>query len=161
MAEMSAFQINAKIEELQNKDLDPQVLVDTLESLELTRNEKLDGAAGLIDRSDMKIALAKRKAKEWAKVARVEENRKKWLNRYITEVLDRAGIKELVTSEHIFRPRYYKSSVVVDKLADLPKEYITYIEDVKADKKKLYADLKAGTEISGAHLKANRGTTIK
>ena len=158
MAEMNAFQINAKIEELQNKDLDPQVLVDTLESLELTRNEKLDGAAGLIDRSDMKITLAKRKAKEWAKVARGEENRKKWL---ITEVLDRAGIKELVTSEHIFRPRDYKSSVVVDKLADLPKEYITYIEDVKADKKKLYADLKAGTEISGAHLKANRGTTIK
>lgn len=63
MTEMSAFQINAKIEELQDKDLDPQVLVDTIESLELTRNEKLDGAAGLIDRSEMKIALAKRKAK--------------------------------------------------------------------------------------------------
>lgn len=41
------------------------------------------------------------------------------------------------------------------------QEYITYIEDVKADKKKLYEDLKAGTEINGAHLKANRGTTIK
>ena len=81
MAEMSAFQINAKIEELQNKDLDPQVLVDTLESLELTRNEKLDGAAGLIDRSEMKIALAKRKAKEWAEVVRVEENKKKRLDR--------------------------------------------------------------------------------
>ena len=137
MTEMSAFQINAKIEELQDKDLDPQVLVDTIESLELTRNEKLDGAAGLIDRSDMKIALAKRKAKEWAEVARVEENKKKRLNRYITEVIDGAGIKELVTSEHIFRPRDYKPSVVVDKLADLPKEYITYIEDVKANKKKL------------------------
>ena len=76
MTEMSAFQINAKIEELQDKDLDPQVLVDTIEILELTRNEKLDGAAGLIDRSDMKIALAKRKAKEWQEVARVEENKK-------------------------------------------------------------------------------------
>ena len=161
MTEMSAFQINAKIEELQNKDLDPQVLVDTLESLELTRNEKLDGAAGLIDRSDMKIALAKRKTKEWQEVARVEENKKKRLNQYVTEVIDGAGIKELVTKEHIFKPRNFKDSVVVDKLADLPKEYITYIEDVKADKKKLYADLKAGTEISGAHLKANRGTTIK
>ena len=161
MTEMSAFQINAKIEELQDKDLDPQVLVDTIESLELTRNEKLDGAAGLIDRSDMKIALAKRKAKEWQEVARVEENKKKWLNQYVTEVIDGAGIKELVTKEHIFKPRNFKDSVVVDKLADLPKEYITYIEDVKADKKKLYADLKAGTEISGAHLKANRGTTIK
>ena len=66
-----------------------------------------------------------------------------------------------VTSEHIFKPRNYKASVVIDKLADLPKEYITYIEDVKANKKKLYEDLKAGTEINGAHLKANRGTTIK
>lgn len=66
-----------------------------------------------------------------------------------------------MTSEHIFKPRDYKASVVVDKLADLPKEYITYIEDVKADKKKLYEDLKAGTKISGAHLKANRGTTIR
>lgn len=157
MAEMSAFQINAKIEELQDKDLDPQVLVDTIESLELTRN----GAAGLIDRSDMKITLAKRKAKEWAEVARVEENKKKRLNRYITEVIDGAGIKELVTKEHIFKPRNFKDSVVIDKLADLPKEYITYIEDVKANKKKLYEDLKAGTEINGAHLKANRGTTIK
>lgn len=161
MTEMSAFQINAKIEELQDKDLDPQVLVDTIESLELTRNEKLDSAAGLIDRSDMKIILAKRKAKEWAEVARVEENKKKRLNQYVTEVIDGAGIKELVTKEHIFKPRNFKDSVVIDKLADLPKEYVTYIEDVKADKKKLYADLKAGTEISGAHLKANRGTTIR
>lgn len=161
MTEMSAFQINAKIEELQDKDLDPQVLVDTIESLELTRNEKLDGAAGLIDRSDMKITLAKRKAKEWAEVARVEENKKKRLNQYVTEVIDGAGIKELVTKEHIFKPRNFKDSVVIDKLANLPKEYVTHIENVKADKKKLYADLKAGTEISGAHLKANRGTTIK
>lgn len=67
MTEMSAFQINAKIEELQDKDLDPQVLVDTIESLELTRNEKLDGAAGLIDRSDMKIALAKEKLRNGKK----------------------------------------------------------------------------------------------
>lgn len=109
----------------------------------------------------MKITLAKRKAKEWAEVARVEENKKKRLNRYITEVIDGAGIKELVTKEHIFKPRNFKDSVVIDKLADLPKEYITYIEDVKANKKKLYEDLKAGTEINGAHLKANRGTTIK
>lgn len=64
MTEMSAFQINAKIEELQDKDLDPQVLVDTIESLELTRNEKLDGAAGLIDRSDMKIKEKLRNGKK-------------------------------------------------------------------------------------------------
>lgn len=161
MAEMSAFQINKAIEDLQEKDLDPTVLVDTIESLELTRNEKLDGAAGLIDRSDMKIALAKRKAKEWQEVARVEENRKKLLNQYITDVIDGAGIKELVTDEHIFKPRNYKASVVIDKLEDLPKDYITYVEDIKPDKKKLYEDLKCGMEINGAHLKAHRGTTIK
>lgn len=161
MSEMNAFQINKAIEKLQEKDLDPQVLVDTIESLELTRNEKLDGAAGLIDRADMKITLAKRKAKEWQEVARVEENKKKRLNQYITDVIDGGGIKELVTDEHIFKPRNFKASVIIDKLEDLPKDYINYVEDIKPDKKKLYEDLKSGTEINGAHLKAHRGTTIK
>lgn len=161
MTEMSAFQINKAIEELQEKDLDPTVLVDTIESLELTRNEKLDGAAGLIDRSDMKINLAKRKVKEWQEVARVEENKKKRLNQYITDVIDGAGIRELVTDEHIFKPRYFKASVIIDKKENLPKDYVTYVEEVKVDKNKLYKDLKAGTEISGAHLKTHRGTTIK
>lgn len=161
MSEMNAFQINKAIEELQEKDLDPQVLVDTIESLKLTRNEKLDGAAGLIDRADMKITLAKRKAKEWQEVARVEENKKKRLNQYITDVIDGAGIKELVTDERIFKPRNFKASVVIDKLEDLPQDYISCVEDIKPNKKKLYEDLKAGADINGARLKANRGTTIK
>ncbi|OYR94659.1 hypothetical protein CBF58_08215, partial [Lactobacillus taiwanensis] len=61
----------------------------------------------------------------------------------------------------IFKPRNFKASVVIDKKEDLPKDYVKYVEEVKIDKNKLYKDLKAGTEINGAHLKAHRGTTIK
>lgn len=158
---MSAFQINAKIEELQDKDLDPRVIADTIESLELTRNEKLDGAAGLIDRSDMKLDLAKRKIKEWQEVARVEENRKKRLKQYIIDVMDGAGLQEVTTNNHILKPKNTRKSVVVEKLDLLPEEYIDRKTTSRADKTKLYEDLTAGKEIAGAHLKANRTLTIK
>ena len=43
----------------------------------------------------------------------------------------------------------------------LPIDYVVEEKTIKADKKKLYEDLKAGKEITGAHLKANRKTLIK
>ncbi|WP_245191614.1 hypothetical protein [Lactobacillus johnsonii] len=56
---MNVFDINNAIEELEQKDLDPEVLVDTIESLKLTRDQKLDGAAGLSDKYDSQINWAK------------------------------------------------------------------------------------------------------
>ena len=55
---MNVFEINNAIAEIENKDLDPEVLVDTIKSLELTRDQKLDGAAGLSDKYDSKIQWA-------------------------------------------------------------------------------------------------------
>lgn len=52
---MNVFEINNAIAEIENKDLDPEVLVDTIQSLELTRDQKLDGAAGLSDKYDSEI----------------------------------------------------------------------------------------------------------
>ena len=36
---MNVFEINNAIAEIENKDLDPEVLVDTIKSLELTRDQ--------------------------------------------------------------------------------------------------------------------------
>lgn len=113
---MNVFEINNAIAEIENKDLDPEVLVDTIKSLELTRDQKLDGAAGL---------------------------------------------KEIRTEHHILKPRNYRDSVIVEEIRKLPIDYVVEEKTIKTDKKKLYEDLKAGKEITGAHLKANRRTLIK
>ena len=42
---MNVFELNNAIKTIKEKDLDPETLKDTLESLELPRNEKLDNVA--------------------------------------------------------------------------------------------------------------------
>lgn len=58
---MNVFELNATIKAVQEKDLDPETLKDTLESLELPRNEKLDNVATWIENNQMKLDWLKAK----------------------------------------------------------------------------------------------------
>lgn len=158
---MNVFDINNAIEELEQKDLDPEVLVDTIESLKLTRDQKLDGAAGLSDKYDSEIQWANDRIKELREFIKVSKNKKDRLNQYITDAIDDARLKEIRTEHHILKPRNYRDSVIVEEIRKLPIDYVVEEKTIKADKKKLYEDLKAGKEITGAHLKTNRRTLIK
>ena len=158
---MNVFEINNAIAEIENKDLDPEVLVDTIESLKLTRDQKLDGAAGLSDKYDSEIQWANDRIKELREFIKVSKNKKDRLNQYITDAIDDACLKEIKTEHHILKPRNYRDSVIVEEIRKLPIDYVVEEKTIKADKKKLYEDLKAGKEITGAHLKANRKTLIK
>lgn len=158
---MNVFEINNAIAEIENKDLDPEILVDTIKSLELTRDQKLDGAAGLSDKYDSEIQWATDRIKELREFIKVSKNKKDRLNQYITDAIDDTGLKEIRTEHHILKPRNYRDSVIVEEIRKLPIDYVVEEKTIKADKKKLYDDLKAGKEITGAHLKANRRTLIK
>ena len=53
---MKLFEINNAIKEVADKDdIDPETLKDTLDALKLTRDDKLDGLAGLIERDTANI----------------------------------------------------------------------------------------------------------
>ena len=58
---MNVFELNATIKAVQEKDLDPETLKDTLESLELPRNEKLDNVSTWIENNQMKLDWLKAK----------------------------------------------------------------------------------------------------
>lgn len=79
----------------------------------------------------------------------------------MTQVLDDAGIKQLLTKNHILRTRNYKAKVVVDNLDKLPDEFKKISTETKADKVQIFKTLSAGQEVPGAHLKPNRGIVIK
>ena len=61
---MNVFELNTAIKQVQEKDLDPETLADTLESLELPRNEKLDNVASWIEQNQMKLNWLKEKRKQ-------------------------------------------------------------------------------------------------
>lgn len=158
---MNVFELNATIKAVQEKDLDPETLADTLESLELPRNEKLDNVATWIENNQMKLNWLKDKKRQLSDVESSIKNQTDRLQEFLTAAIDDTGQKEIQTENHILRPRNYKDAVVVEDTKKLPIDYVIRTEAIRPDKKKIYEDLKAGKSISGAHLKPNRKTVIK
>lgn len=158
---MNVFELNNAIKQVQEKDLDPETLADTLESLELPRNEKLDNVASWIEQNQMKLNWLKDKKRQLSDVETSIKNQNERLQEFLTQAIDQSGQKEIQTKNHILKPRNYKDSVIVESTKDLPIDYIVCSEVVKPNKKLIYEDLKKGKQIKGAHLKHNRRTTIK
>lgn len=158
---MNVFELNATIKAVQEKDLDPETLKDTLESLELPRNEKLDNVATWIENNQMKLDWLKDKKRQLSDVESSIKNQTDRLQEFLTAAIDDSGQKEIRTENHILKPRNYKDAVVVEDTRKLPIDYIVTSEVVKPNKNLIYEDLKKGKSISGAHLKPNRKTVIK
>ena len=158
---MNVFELNNAIKQVQEKDLDPETLKDTLESLELPRNEKLDNVATWIEENNMKLQWLKEKKRRLSDVETSIKNQSERLQEFLTQAIDDSGQKEIQTENHILKPRNYKDSVIVEATEKLPIDYIVCSEVVKPNKKLIYEDLKKGKSIRGAHLKSNRKTVIK
>ncbi|WP_242367740.1 siphovirus Gp157 family protein [Lactobacillus intestinalis] len=157
---MNVFELNTAIKQVQEMDIDSETLADTLESLELPRNEKLDNVASWIEENKMKIEWLKGKRKQLSDLETKYKKQTERLQEFLTMAIDDSGQKEVKTKNHILKPRNYRDSVIVEATKDLPIDYVIRKEVIQPDKKLLYKDLKAGKEISGAHLKSNRKTVI-
>lgn len=158
---MNVFELNNAIKVVQEKDLDPETLKDTLESLELPRNEKLDNVATWIEENNMKLQWLKEKKRQLNDVEFSIKNQTEKLQEFLTQAIDDSGKKEIQTENHILKPRNYKDSVIVGATKDLPIDYVIRTETIKPNKTKIYNDLKAGKKVLNAHLKKNRKTVIK
>lgn len=158
---MKLFEINDAIRQVADREnIDEQILKDTLDSLETTREEKLDGIAGLIERDTADIEFLKNKIRQLTDQKRHFENQKASLQKYMTEVIDDAGYKQIKTKNYILKPRNFKQKTVISDDKKIPEVYKVLKEEVKIDKKKLYSDMSNGIEVPGAHLEPNRRTVI-
>lgn len=101
------------------------------------------------------------KKKSWEEEITYRKNKLTWIKKYITEVLDDAGIKKIVTENHLLSARNFKASTIIDSDKKLPDKFKITETTTKPDKQAIYQALKAGEEVPGAHLKANRNTVIK
>lgn len=159
---MNLFQLNANYDELSKRDdLDPQVLVDSLNAIKDTRDQKLDNLATWIDQLESEIDFIDEKQKTWRDEKIYRQNKIKVLKQYMTDVMDDAGIKKLQTDNHMLSTRNFKASTVIDDEDKLPSEYKEITSVVKPNKKEIYQALKNGLTVDGAHLEPNRSTVIK
>lgn len=145
-------------------EIDEDVWRDTLESIDGELEEKLDAMEYVMESYENDLAVLEKeeeRLKEVVKNKKATESRIKSLKGFMAYFLDQAGKKKIATDNHIYSIRNLKASVETND--DLPDEYIVEHTKVerKPDKNRLYKELKAGAEIPGAWLKANRKAVIK
>lgn len=159
---MNLFELNEKYRELkQRDDLDPETLKDTLDSINDSREVKLDNIANWIENNQADIDFLDKKIKQLQADKKSLVNRTKSLMEYMTTAIDDSGLKELKTENHILKPRNYRASVYISNEKDIPSEFVKFKAVETIDKKAIYELLKNGETVRGAELKPNRKTVIK
>lgn len=153
--------VNAKHD---NGEITDEVWQGTLESLDGEIEDKLDAMEYVMEGYENDLAVLEKeeeRLKEVVKNKKATESRIKSLKGFMAYFLDQAGKKKIATDNHIYSIRNLKASVETND--DLPDEYIVEHTKVerKPDKNRLYKEPKAGAEIPGAWLKANRKAVIK
>ena len=159
---MNLFELNEKYHELEQRDdLDPETLKDTLDSINDSREVKLDNIANWIENNQADIDFLDKKIKQLQADKKSLVNRTKSLMEYMTTAIDASGLKELKTENHILKPRNYRASVYISDEEQVPSQFIKFKAEEVIDKKAIYQALRAGETVRGAELKPNRKTVIK
>ena len=159
---MNLFELNEKYRELEQRDdLDSETLKDTLDSINDSREVKLDNIANWIESNQADIDFLDKKIKQLQANKKSLVNRTKSLMEYMTTAIDNSGLKELKTENHILKPRNYRASVYISNEKEIPSEFIKFKAVESIDKKSIYELLKNGETVRGAELKPNRKTVIK
>lgn len=159
---MNLFELNEKYRELEQRDdLDPETLKDTLDSINDSREVKLDNIANWIENNQANIDFLDKKIKQLREEKQTLSNKNKSLMEYMTTAIDDSGLKELKTENHILKPRNYRASVYISNEKDIPSEFVKFKAVETIDKKAIYELLKNGETVRGAELKPNRKTVIK
>lgn len=161
---MNTFEMTDSIRFLKERmdagEGDPSVLADTIESLKIDRDEKLDSAANWREENDSRIDWADKKIKELQQFKKHYQNVNKSLDYYFENVLRTSGEKEIRTDKHIIE--WGRKSTRVDADLDkLPEEYVTEKVTKSADKKAIREVLKSGEYVPGARLVSSRKVKVQ
>lgn len=155
-------QYRAAAEKLDDLDLPPEVIADTLESLSGDLEEKAANVAKMYISFDVLATAIKARESELAQRRKAIEARADALMAYLSSNLEAAGIQKVETDELVLSWRK-SSAVVIDGADLLPAEFMRTPEPPPAapDKKAIADAIKSGREVPGAHIEQRRSLQIR
>ncbi|MCS4487220.1 siphovirus Gp157 family protein [Staphylococcus americanisciuri] len=141
-------------------DVDPQVIRDTLDSIETEMHEKVDNIIGLKRSVDGDVDVIDNEIKRLQKMKKQKVNLSDRLKGYLEVMLEQRGLRKYKTPKNHIYKRKNKPSVVVTNETLIDKAY--YIpQPPKLNKKQIEEDIKAGADVEGAELRASESLVIK
>lgn len=143
---------------LYDEEVDEQMILDTLESIEGEIEDKADGYAKIIKELESKRDARKTEAKRLADSAKVFDNRISQLKQNLFNSMKQIGNSKITTDLFTFSivRNGGKQALTID--GDVPEEYTK--AKIENDTDKIRKALEDGIELSFAHLEP-RGESLK
>lgn len=161
---MNLFEISneylAILQLAEDPDVDPEILADTMESIEADFEDKADAYAYIIatlkgDASTIDAELKRLKARKDA----IENNADR-LKKSLEEAMRVTNKLKFKTAMHSFGISKNPQSVYLIEGAEIPEQYLIP-QEPKVDKKAILSDLKAGKKFDFAELQQTDGLRIR
>lgn len=160
---MNLFNLNEQYEALRNQideDIEPEVLKDTLGSIEASIDVKVDNTIGLIRSVEGDIETVDKEIKRLQTLKKQRENLKNKIKSYLQDMLEYRQLQNYRTSTNYIYKRRNAPSVHITNEKLIDKSY--FIEQApKLDKKALKEDIQNGADVHGAELRESESLVIK
>lgn len=137
---------------LQNEDLDPDMIADTLEGIDGEFTEKVEQLLSIIKNQSALSAMLKEEAKNLSDRAKACDAKVDNIKQYIIKAMQTTERTKLNAGLHTLTVRKPSKSVNIVDIDALPTEFVKYETLVKADKNLIAEKLKLGEKIEGAEL---------
>lgn len=145
---------------LQSGEYDEQTLKDTLEAIQVSLEEKVDGYAAVIKNFDAENVAIDLEIKRLQERKRINVNAISRLKENLMYSLEQTGQKKIKTALNTATIRNNAASLDVTSEDNIPKEF--YIEqDPKLDKRELLRYVKENGEFDGVKIKRSQSLVVK
>lgn len=157
---MNLYELSIAFQEVQNMDLDPEVMKDTLDSIGGTFENKAENMAKLI-RNLESDRLAYKEEEDRLKTKRqAVENKLEWLKTYLKDCMKLTGKTKFKSGVFKFSIQKNPVSVNITNKKIIPEDYLIP-QPHKVNNTTLKKALKDGIEVPGAELKQTEGLRIR
>ena len=157
---MNLYELSLAFQEVQNMDLDPEVMKDTLDSIEDAIENKAENIAKLIRNLESDVSAYKEEEDRLKTKRQVTENKVKWLKTYLEDNMKLTGKTKFKSGMFNFSIQKNPASVNITDERIIPDEFLIQ-QPPKVDKTSLKEALKSGIEVPGAELKQTEGLRIR
>lgn len=151
------------VAKLQDLDLDPQTIADTLEGLSGDLETKATNVAMFVRNLESLVDQIKQAEATMAARRKAIEQRAEHVREYLLSNMQRTGISKIESPWFKIALRNNPPSVVVDDPSLIPARYMRQAEapPPAPDKKEIKAAIEFGENVPGARLVTKQSVTIK
>lgn len=141
---------------LNNEDLDPELIADTIEGMEGEFSDKIEQLLSIIKNKNYFADSLKSESKKLADRARALNNQTENIKQYIARSMITMDKKKVNAGLHVVSLPKPREILVVPDAALLPSEYVDIDTVFKAKTEDIKRLLSAGEKIEGATLEVGK-----